>query len=674
MTAGIRRDIQGLRAIAVGAFVLYHLRPEWLPGGFVGVDVFFVISGYLITGSLAAEAATTGRIALTRFWGRRIRSLMPAATVVLIAVAVGALVLLPVSQRVEIIVQLAASALSGQNWVLATESVSYLQATQLPSPLQHFWSLSVEEQFYIVWPVLLLVVLWIGARMRKPPAAALRWLVLVLAAASLAYSVIASLLTPELAYFSTFTRALELLVGAALALWLPLLPVSRTASRIAVVAGLVAVAASLALIDSSASFPGWVALAPTLATAAILWGGLGAGPFMPLSALSLRPFVFVGDISYSLYLWHWPVIVFAATALETDRLTLLQATVVVAVSVVVAWLSRRFVEQRFVRPRPGAAPQRAAFALAGILLATTAAAGAVLYADLVRVSAQTAQDAADHPGARILEPGFDGRAPDPSARPIPDLLTLTTTIEPQLSVDCMATFPQTGITSCEAGDPHGARTVLLVGDSHIGQWLPAFDELARHDGWRVVLAAKQSCPLVTPPSEYAGELVYSECEVWNGALRPYIRKLDPDLVVTGADSYPGDDAHNAALEAGMARQYEYIESLGIPLVAIGETPRFDGFSAPDCLSARGADLATCSREMNASRSSSESHISAAASLAPGTTVLDFDDVICPAGACYAAIGNVISYRDDNHFTDPFARSLAWAVAAQFADRLPGVFP
>ncbi|CAN5232426.1 acyltransferase family protein [soil metagenome] len=698
MTAGIRRDIQGLRAIAVGAVVLYHLRPEWLPGGFVGVDVFFVISGYLITGSLAAEATTTGRIALTRFWGRRIRRLMPAATVVLIAVVAGTGLVLPLARWMPTLVQVAASALSGQNWVLAAQAVSYLNADEPASPLQHFWSLSVEEQFYVVWPLLVVAALALVARAPGSRLPTMRWLVLALAVASFGYSAWASSATPDVAYFSTFTRAWELLVGAALALWVAAIPRAPRLPGIAVVVGVAAIVASFWLVTPDIPFPGFAALLPTVGAAAVIWGGLGAVPRALTTVLESPPFVWVGNVSYGLYLWHWPLIVFAGAALRADRLPWWAAVAVLTASLVLAGLSKRFVEDRFQRPATpasaGARPsetrlgriRRHPFALAAALLTITGLAGAALFVDLRQIAAQQSAAAANPPGARVLDPRFDPSAfPSTVIQPVPDILTLTSSLERQLSEECMSLADNPAITSCEAGDPDATTTVLLAGDSHTAHWLPAFDELGRSNHWRVVLAAKASCPLLDLGADFAPDgVIGKECLTWNSSMVGFIRSLHPDALVTSMAFYPyppgvvpGDRAFDERMAEGSARRFGAIEELGIPVVAIHETPVFNGFSAPDCLSdSRGTiaeTISACSAEMNSARILPRSRLELADALVPGVVPIDVDEVVCPHGVCYSAIGNVISYRDDNHFTDPFARSLAWAVRDQLQPQLPDLF-
>ncbi|UZJ24568.1 acyltransferase [Rhodococcus antarcticus] len=358
-----RTDIQGLRALAVGLVIVYHLLPDRLSGGFVGVDVFFVISGYLIIGTLHREVVRTGRIDLPAFYARRVRRLVPAATVVLVATVVLTVLLLPVSRWRPVALDVAASALQVQNWALAYGSTDYAAATQAVSPLQHYWSLAVEEQFYLVTPVVMVLAVALAARNKRVPAPrAAVGAVLLLGATSFVYSVLHSWSDPAQAYFVTTTRMWELVLGGALAM-APVRPWVPGVARIVLGwAGLALVLGAALTFTTSSAFPGWIALLPTMGTAMVLFSGSAAtGASAPGSVgalLSVRPATWIGDISYSLYLWHWPVLVFYLAASDRESPDDLGVVMVLALSLVAAAWSARTVENRFrhVRPRPPPCP------------------------------------------------------------------------------------------------------------------------------------------------------------------------------------------------------------------------------------------------------------------------------------------------------------------------------
>src|SRR5215472_17555234 len=353
-----RPDIQGLRALAVAMVVIYHLYPSLLPGGFVGVDVFFVISGFLITGHLWRGYQRTGKVGLVDFWGRRAKRLVPAATLVLTVTWVASRLVLPATRLADTADQVRASALYFQNWLLAHNAVDYLKSTNLASPVQHFWSLSVEEQFYLVWPWLFLaaaILARLRARHRGPGVnvglAVATGLAGALVLGSLAYSVYDTRTDPAEAYFVTTTRVWELGLGGLLAL----LPqrLGRPLSRQGWLgwAGLAAMAASPFLLRGTSAFPGAIALLPVVGTVALIAGGSAAARYGPARLTSVRPMVFLGGISYSLYLWHWPVIVLWSTY-RGHKIGPYAGLPLAVAAVVLSWLTKVWVEDKVRLARP----------------------------------------------------------------------------------------------------------------------------------------------------------------------------------------------------------------------------------------------------------------------------------------------------------------------------------
>lgn len=348
----VRPEIQALRAVAIGCVVLYHFWPAALPAGFVGVDVFFVVSGFLITGLLLRDVERFDRVRLREFYVRRIRRILPAALVLLSACAAATLLFVPRIEWRPFLQQILSSALYVQNWHLARDSQIPRRADLESTPVQHFWSLSVEEQFYLVWPLLIIAALWLAVRLGRR-----RVLVVagVLAAATVASFVHGVVLTGQdhnLAYFSTLSRAWEFGVGGLLAL-LPALAGERLRRTRVVAAwvGLVAIAVAARTFTDHELFPGAIALVPVLGTAAIIWAGMPRAALSLAPVAGLRPVQWFGGISYSLYLWHWPIIMF--TPYLTGRPS--QAPVMVlllALSIVVADASKRWIEDPFRRAVP----------------------------------------------------------------------------------------------------------------------------------------------------------------------------------------------------------------------------------------------------------------------------------------------------------------------------------
>jgi peptidoglycan/LPS O-acetylase OafA/YrhL len=680
-----RPDIQALRAIAVLLVLAFHFRPLWVPGGFVGVDVFFVISGYLITGTLIAEATRNDSIRLLEFWGRRVRRLMPAATVVLACVLIGMALLLPVGTWPNVMTQVVASAFSFENWVLAAQSVDYLQATAPPTPVQHFWSLSVEEQFYAAWPFLLLGGLLLARKLGVRRVLVWRVATAVLFAGFLAWSIVETSLSPSTAYFSTATRAWELLLGAGLALWQPARRMPLAVASTLAIAGVAAIAAAALVISPELPFPGSIALLPTVGAALVIASGLGAPRWRWVTAgLSWRPLTWIGDISYSLYLWHWPIVVFGMTFWPIDpQLPTLWAAGGLVLSVGLAALSARFVERPFQRPLRDFSPwtvRRTAVLLASLLALTGVFVGGA-GVSFGQVSEQARQDAdpRNFPGANVLDPAFDPDEwnLDTDAAPIPDA-SLLWQIEPQLTPACMTVLAESAITSCEAGDPEGDMLVMLVGDSHAAQWLPAVDKLGQEHHWRVELVGKQYCTWSESPRlslDTGNEL--PNCKEWNDNLQRYILEQDPALVIHGALPY-GYPEHLSQprgewddLQAdGYVEAWQPVLDAGIQVVALREVPRYPASAIP-CLSAPGATAEGCSYPI--ADVTQVSWMGMAAEREPRVGFIDLDAGICPDGRCQSILGNIYTYRDDSHLSPPFAGSLAWLLEDELRRLHPELF-
>ncbi len=386
-SGGFRDDIQGMRALAVLGILLYHLGLSPYSGGFVTLDVFFVLSGFLITTLLLREIERTGRINLVTFYVRRARRILPAATAAIIGTVVAAYLWINPLDARDTAVDGVWAALFGANVRFALDQTDYFAQDDVASPLQHFWSLSVEEQFYLVLPALLLVTVLAVRRRRDSPVPAVAGVLLVVTAASFAWSLHASSASPQSAYFSTLTRSWEFGAGALLAIAAPWL-VRRLGSwqrDVLAVAGLALVGVALFTVTATDPYPGWLALMPVAGTGAVLLAGT-AGPAAAerapgvSRALGIKPLRVVGDASYSLYLWHWPVIVVAEQRLARD-LRPLDVAVVLAVTALMTWASYRFVETPFRHRRPRSHSRGLALYPAAIAVAVLACLGAVTAVD-----------------------------------------------------------------------------------------------------------------------------------------------------------------------------------------------------------------------------------------------------------------------------------------------------
>jgi peptidoglycan/LPS O-acetylase OafA/YrhL len=470
---GFRPDVEGLRAVAVACVLLYHAGIPFAGGGYVGVDVFFVISGYLITGLLLRELEKTGTVSLARFYSRRAKRLLPLTVVVLAFVVVLSWLLFDPIRMDETSFGIVAAGLYVMNWLLAVEAADYFAAGLQASPVQHFWTLAVEEQFYLVWPALLLGVGWWCKRTGRGLRPTLGGVLAVVAASSLAYGVYSTDVEAGAAYFSTLTRGWELALGGLLAL-APASALGRLPgwmARALAWVGLGAVAFAAYRFNDDTLFPGTAALIPTLGTAAIIAAGFGAGAGSvaafpsPSRLLALGPVRHVGRISYSWYLWHWPPLVFAAAV--WGKLSPAEGLAVLAASYIPAVLTHHLVENPFLHSRSLARYPRKALALGGACTASSVVLGLLLLA-VTPVAPEAPEGRVA--GAAALR---DGRSIQESAKavhPTPREAEKKKNRPQMYSDGCHLDLPETESPECVYGNPSSDTTVVLFGDSHAMQW------------------------------------------------------------------------------------------------------------------------------------------------------------------------------------------------------------
>lgn len=640
-----RADIQGLRALAVLAVLFFHIWPHAIPGGFVGVDVFFVISGYLITGLLLRELESTGRIRLLDFYARRARRLLPAATLVLIAVAL-AMPLLPPARWSDTAMGIVAAALYVENWHLASLAVDYLASEDAPSPVQHYWSLSIEEQFYLVWPLVMIGVAW----MFRGSGSLRRRLFAVLAAITLTSLGLSIWLTGtdgEAAYFATHTRVWELCLGGLLAVAALPQP-SRRLGEIMRACGLAMIGVSIFAFSGATAFPGYAALLPTLGCALLLWPRTAAGPWTFHGLLASRPAQYLGDISYSLYLWHWPLIVIAGIY-DTGDIGLPLGLTLLTLSLTLAALTTRFVEEPIRHWQPEA------WRVLG--LAAASIGFCVIFATIgyrqIGMQVITAYDGSpDYPGAKAF---LDG-APVPDVEsPIPPLSLLKKDRSVVYRDDCHLSAEDTGLNPCVFGARNGPR-VMLIGDSHAATWVPALAMLAEQKGWRLESHTKSFCPLLLAPV-IRREAPYVECQQWGQALLESMRQSPPLLVITTQYrihrmAEGGSQAAEQRTGHAVADLWRELRGRGISVIGIADVPKLD--IRPDqCIQQDAA----CAADQGKVQGQGDP-MTVAKRLMPEVPVVDMSDALCREGKCPMIIGNIVAWRDSHHLTASFVRSMA----------------
>ncbi|MFM1814785.1 MAG: hypothetical protein RLZ98_1480 [Pseudomonadota bacterium] len=620
--AGFRADIEGLRGVSVIAVVLYHAFPQWLTGGFTGVDVFFVISGYLITRLLMNELGATGRIDLIGFWQRRIRRILPAATFVLLAIALAVLLIPAMDARV-LGRHIAAAALFYHNIRQAWSATDYLGADHKDNPLLHYWSLSVEEQFYLVWPLVLVAAVYFLPSQQDRRWKLLAGLAAVLLAASLTYSIHLTARDPSWAFFGTPSRSWQLLCGALLAIVEPHVRYRHGGSADAVsLLSLGVLIGCFALISDAVAYPGLAACAPTFATAALIYFNTCQNSHAA-TLLGNAPLRFVGRVSFSWYLWHWPLLVFARLLYGDTLFVILSA---VAISFVLAVITYALVE-RPVRHAPVfATSPRHAYGLGAVLIVSGLVAGI---------------------GMRHLAP--DGIHTGGGVYVSSDLIRKD---RARIYSDrCHVNFVATQSPPCAYGAAEGRATVVLVGDSHAANWFEPLDAAARQEGWRLVVRTKSSCrPIDTAQivTEGGRPRPYHECSEWLQRTLSEIKAMRPKLIVVAGTG------HNLDLEAE-TRVIRSLAAVGRTVV-MRDTPWLPVDPLKCLRIARSPDQ--CQWPLAQLLASNAYPRTKASDLPANARIVDLNRDVCPGGTCNAVLDGQVVMFDEHHLTASFGRRLA----------------
>ena len=674
----VRPDIQALRALAVGAVLIFHLWPDLLPGGYIGVDVFFVISGYLITSHLLREAVGTGRIRLTVFWSKRARRLLPAALLTLVFTIIGILLWVPRSLWQGFLQEVIASTVYGENWLLSYKSVNYLSSKQPPSPVQHFWTLSVEEQFYVVLPLVMIAALVVARSRRWPASRALLVVIALCTAASFAYSLWLTARTGSLAYFPTSTRAWEFGAGALLSFVVVTAP--RLARLTLPILGTAAIVVACFVFGASTPFPGTAALVPVIATVLAIWAGHGS---LGTRAGEIAPVAFLGRASYSLYLWHWPLIILIPYA-TGHVLTDLEKVLIIALALAVSWASMRFVEDP-IRFSPhllgGGRPKKVLIAMGSAMLVVVILAAVPLLqneAEIRDQRAQTAELVASDPdcfGAAAVDP-----ATAPCSNPELDGILVPFPVDRESDDDnragCWTEMGESELNVCSVGPESGyERHLIAVGDSHNNTLLGTYERMAVDRNWRIDIAGRGGCYWTTAETLRPG-WDQEPCKQWQQAVTDLLLTESYDAVLTthsntnNAVKPPEGVSKEKATIDGLAGAWKPVAEAGIPIIAISDNPlstRESGY----CLERLGADAdGACDVPREIALAPFDGSAEAAESI-PGASVVDLSDLYCTATTCPAAIGGVVVYRDITHVTATWARTLAPILARAVDEALPG---
>ena len=702
-----RRDIEGLRALAVIAVIAYHAGVPLTGGGFVGVDVFLVISGFLITSLLLTEWDGSGRISLTRFYARRARRLLPISAAVLAATGLASVIWLEPTRLDELGVDILAASGFAVNLVLAGRGTDYLAAELAPSAIQHYWSLAVEEQFYVLWPALILIALRLGRR------TAVGAVVALTAASALASALLTGQL-PTWSYFGLHTRAWELGLGA-------LLAVTLTATRRAPEnlraglgwIGLVAIGIAIATFDRVEHFPGTWAALPVIGAALVLISG-DDNPRGVARLLRLSPLQWAGSRSYSLYLWHWPALVIGAAAIGREPGPL--ATVaLVATSIALAEIGFRLIENPIRRsPRLACRSGLSLTVGAGLLAVgavvglavsnvdTTTRTGVIAAAPepapaLPEVTEPEAEppegepatvfsSANDEPTASVeatattttsttssttVPPptpadaiALDAIADALGARVVPDnlrpsLLEANRDTSPLYGTGCHQYLEERAAQGCVFGDPDGDITVAIWGDSHAAQWFSAIDLIAEQRGWRLVSITQGGCPVIDVLTwNRSGDAVFDHCAPWRDNVLDRFAEEEVDVVLLGQHYGLLDADSRGAVSASVwAEQLpallDRVRETMTPIVLIDSPdPPED---VPTCLSEHPEEIEVCEPGAPGNTETAVAATIREITAERGVGTIDPRPWLCVENRCPVVVGDILVYRDSHHLSDTFVR-------------------
>jgi peptidoglycan/LPS O-acetylase OafA/YrhL len=600
-------QIQGLRALAALLVTLFHAK--WVSGGFIGVDIFYVISGFLITGLLMREIERTGTINFREFYSRRFRRLLPTSFFVLLITALISWILIPSTMRSSLGRDIIAASLYVSNYLFAWWQADYQNLDATPSPLIHYWSLAVEEQFYLIWPLLILLFFIAATKWKKKNALTL--LVSTVTVLSFLFSIYQTETSPIWAFYSLPTRAWELGLGALLVL----LPPVKTRKLFGLV-GFIFIIISAFLYDEATAFPGLNALLPVMGTVMLISTINSWPPFLNDVANS-RLFQWLGEISYPLYLWHWPLLVLPSTYFARPLFVYERVLAIIA-TIVLADLTHRFIEDPFRKKKtlPTLVFKRSGMiTLVSVLLGT-----AIIFSSSDKI------DVTGINGAVSLA--------QIKARPL------------IYDDGCHANYAETKSDKCEYADVTSQKTMVLYGDSHAAQWFPALVEIASRSGYKLISLTKSACPAVDTERRDQGGFKMSRCKQWRMNTIQRIQKINPDVLIMSSFQYFAQPPRFTDREKwwndGQRKLLTEVKNVSPHLIYLTDTPH-PLRDIPACLA--NYSISKC----NTTKRSENLSIS-------GFKVIDPNPWLCTQ-VCSAVKDGVVTYRDASHISVDIAIAL-----------------
>lgn len=657
-----RPDIEGVRAISSVTVMLYHAGFAFMAGGFTGVDVFYVLSGFLVTGGLLREAEKRGKINFPDFMGRRFRRLLPVSAIVIILTVLATYHWMGPTAGNSVAEDAVWTSLFMANWRFISVGTDYLGAQSTASPLQHYWTLAIEGQFYIAWPLMMMILAVIARKvvvlsMRTITAAVL----VVMFIVSYWWSIVSTPGDATVAYFSTWTRAWEIAVGCLLAVYLPqILRLSSAIGSWLMIAGVALIIASCFIIQGDTPFPGWIAILPVTGAAAVVTGGSVAAN-SPMDRVLQLPFLqMLGKYSYGMYLWHWPMLqigpsIFGRPFSATEKV------LVLILATITAGITYRLIED----------PARNIAWLKQRTPAFSLAFGALLILAPIAVSQNAIRTNREEAPISIEQAALDSYpsesevlaavASSVDAEEWPEQAPRIT--NPAYSEECDVSRAATSSSACVHGDPNGSKVAVVYGDSHAAMWIPAFDLIGKANDWQIVQLNKPGCiapDFPTYSNVVGGE--YTACIEYRAWAIEKIAEIQPDLVII-TSAYDGalrsdngektTDGLDEAWETGLGKTIDAISPNAGRVIVLGDQA-YPTQAGINCLEANPNDVKSCGDTVDDAVHAEHNAAEARVAEEHGAGYIDIVPWMCTDEFCPAVINGITVHRDRMHINENFA--------------------
>lgn len=653
-----RNDIQGVRAIGAILIMIYHI---WFSKVSGGVDVFFVVSGYFMAGMLARSYVRNGKVKPFEFWGRIIRRIAPLAYTVIAATFVAGFFLMPPSLWRGSINEVLTSALHIENWHLIRVGTDYLASSNPPSPLQQFWALSLQIQFYLFLPLILFLSIALSKLVGSYKV--VLFVVALVIVSSFGFSIYYTNINPAAAYFHTGTRAWEFFIGVAIFIASPFISLSSTVSRVLMWVGFLLILAVGIFVPDSATYPGYIAALPVAAAGIMIIAGISDKAGYVYQMLSSKVLVYIGGISFSLYLWHWPILVYFQhySGVMPGEMTLIEGLLVIALAFTLSVISKNLIETPFAKIKNEniLAPY-----IIGLVFFIPVFISSY-YARTELIRAYDNAEATDYVAGNYYEGDSVYVQEGPSDIGLRRLVPVKNDLTPASLNGCSDGSVKGGISTCEFGDKNSENSILLVGGSRVAHWEPLFSYIGRKEGFKVITATINSCSFGYHPT-LENDV---NCQDWNNKIINYISSLEPKPKVVVVNS-SRSEADGEYTPSGYIKNIKEVLSLDIPVIGLRISPKFND---PDiCLWRNSDDISKCTANTSLSLKSKNPVVSikneeGLNNLYP----VDFTNVVCSDGVCPAAFNGYPAMRDNHHFTESYILYLAPALEKALDNQVGG---